>query len=254
LTPQNDAGIQKAALAALRRSPGAGTAKELLQNWRDSSINQRQEIVNVLFSRQEWIAQVLQAIENKALSTSELGTVQRQKLLNHSSPAISERAAKLFAASDADRQKVVQSYKGVSEMKGDPKRGHQLFVQNCSICHRVNGEGQSVGPDLGTVANKPVEELLVAILDPNQAVDPAYTGYSVETKDDREFSGILIAETPNGISLRMPGGAEEQVLRSNLRALKASGRSLMPEGFEAVLKPQEMADLISFILAPKPTP
>src|SRR6266852_3341100 len=96
-----------------------------------------------------------------------------------------------------------------------------------------------------------MEELLFAILDPKQPVDPTYTAYSLTTKDDREFSGILIAETPNSISLRLPGGAEEQILRNNLRELRASGRSLMPEGFETVLKPQDMADLIAFVLRPK---
>jgi putative heme-binding domain-containing protein len=105
---------------------------------------------------------------------------------------------------------------------------------------------------LGTVADKPVPEIVIAVLDPNQAVDPSYTGYTAVTKDERELSGVLIAETPNSISLRMAGGAEETILRSNLKELTSSGRSLMPEGFEAGLKPQDLADLIAYVLAPKP--
>jgi putative heme-binding domain-containing protein len=124
-----------------------------------------------------------------------------------------------------------------------------LFLQNCSICHRLKGDGHRIGPDLETVANKPVPELVVAILDPNQAVDPIYTGYNVSTKDDRDLSGILVSETPNSITLRLPGGAEEILLRSNIKAVIGSGRSLMPEGFETGLSPQDLADLISFILA-----
>jgi putative heme-binding domain-containing protein len=100
------------------------------------------------------------------------------------------------------------------------------------------------------VADKPIQELVVSILDPNQAVDPAYTAYNAMTKDDRELSGILVAETATSISLRTAGGVEEQLLRSNLKQLTSSGRSLMPEGFEAGLKPQELADLIAFLLRP----
>jgi putative heme-binding domain-containing protein len=72
------------------------------------------------------------------------------------------------------------------------------------------------------------------------------------TKDDRELSGVLVSETPNSISLRMAGGAEEQILRSDLKQMTSSGRSLMPEGFEAGLNQQDMADLIAYLLNPGP--
>src|SRR5262249_17834267 len=134
------------------------------------------------------------------------------------------------------------------DLAGDREKGHALFLQNCATCHRLRDEGNAVGPDLGTVATKPVQELVVAVLDPNQAVDPAYTSYSVITKADRDLTGILVSETPNSIVLRLPGGAEETVLRGGIQDFRASGRSLMPEGFETVLKPQDVADLIAYIL------
>ena len=248
LAPQNSSALQKAAIAGLRRNQSARCAEVLLEHWKTSGLNQRQEILNILLTRQEWTEVMLKTLEQGALAPEELGAVQRQKLLKHASPAVRERSEKIFAAIGSDRQKVLEQYKGVAELKGDPAKGHVLFTQNCSICHRLKSEGQSIGPDLGTVATKPVSELLVAILDPNQAIDPAYTGYSAITKDDRELSGILVAETPNSISLRMAGGAEESLLRSNLVELKASTRSLMPEGFETALKPQDMADLLVYIL------
>ncbi|MBI5775219.1 MAG: hypothetical protein HZA89_15965, partial [Verrucomicrobia bacterium] len=64
---------------------------------------------------------------------------------------------------------------------------------------------------------------------------------------EREVSGIIAAETPNSLTLRAAGGVEEVVLRSELKALNASGLSLMPEGLEGVLKPQDVADLIAYI-------
>jgi putative heme-binding domain-containing protein len=157
----------------------------------------------------------------------------------------------LFLAINSDRKKIVELYKDVAQLQGDRAKGHELFTKNCSICHHLRGEGQNIGPNLGTVADKPVQELVLAILDPNQAVDPAYVAYTALTKDDREMSGVLVTETPNSISLKMAGGSEEQILRSNLKQLTSSGRSLMPEGFEAGLKPQDLADLIAFILQPK---
>jgi len=206
-------------------------------------------MLSVLLSRTEWAQMLLRRIEEKAIAPAELGTVAQQKLLKHSSESVRQQATDLLAVSNPDRQKVVESYKVVADLKGDRQRGHALFAQNCSICHRFRDEGKAVGPDLGTVATKPVQELVVAVLDPNQAVDPAYTGYSLVTKDDRDLTGILAAETPNSILLRMTGGTEETILRSNIQEFRSSGRSLMPEGFETALRPQDMADLISYLLS-----
>jgi putative heme-binding domain-containing protein len=248
LEPQNPTTIQKAALLGLRRGSTPIVAQTLLKSWKTSGLSQRQEILNILFSRTEWTEAVLSALEEEKLSASALGPLARQKLLNSLDNSIRGRATRLFSAINADRQKIVAGYKSVDELKGDPVKGHALYTLNCSICHPLRGEGQNIGPDLGTVADKPVKELVVAILDPNQAVDPAYTAYTAVTKDDRELSGILAAETPNSISLRMAGGAEETILRNNLKELTSAGRSLMPEGFEAGLKPQDLADLIAYLL------
>jgi putative membrane-bound dehydrogenase-like protein len=249
LGPQSSPAIQSAALAGLRRGASAGVAETLLAHWRAAGSNLRQEILNALFSRQEWTESVITALEQGRLSSAELGAVQRQKLLA-SAPAIRERAAKLLEGIAADRTQIVLKYKNVADLSGDRERGHLLFTQNCSICHQLKGEGQRIGPDLGTVADKPVSELVVAILDPNQAVDPAYTSYTAVTGDGRELSGILVAETPNSITLRMAGGGEEQLLRSNLKEFTGSGRSLMPEGFENAFKPQDLADVIAYVLRP----
>jgi putative heme-binding domain-containing protein len=252
LEPQNPTAVQNTALAGLRRGNSAQIAEVLLRNWRTCGPNLRQEVLNVLFSRSSWTEAVLTSIENGKIQPAELGPLQRQKLLNNSDLSIRERSARLFSAINADREKIVESYKDVAQLRGDRSKGQQLFSRNCSICHRLRGEGQSIGPDLGTVVDKPIQELVVAILDPNQAVDPVYTAYTATTKDEREVSGILVSETPNSISLRMAGGAEEQILRSNLRQLTSSGRSLMPEGFETGFKQQDLADLIAYILNPQP--
>jgi len=124
-----------------------------------------------------------------------------------------------------------------------------LFRQNCSTCHRFKGEGHEIGVDLNTLAGKPVQTLLMAILDPNQAVEARYVNYNARTRSDREVSGVITAETATSITLRSPGGNEEVILRSDLKELTSSGLSLMPEGLEKALDPQAMADLISYLLA-----
>ena len=113
------------------------------------------------------------------------------------------------------------------------------------MCHAFVARPQ-VGPDLGALADKSIETLLVAILDPNRAVEARYVNYTAVTKDDREFSGVLASETANSITLRSANG-EETILRADLVRLSSSGLSLMPEGFEGIFSPQDLADLIAFL-------
>src|SRR5205823_3375889 len=179
----------------------------------------------------------------------------QQRLLRHETRSISDRATKLLSAIDSDRQKIVASYKEVAGLKGDAQRGAALFQQNCAMCHEARDGRAQVGPDLGALADKSIETLLIAILDPNRAVEARYVNYTAVTKDEREFSGVLASETANSITLRSPAG-EEILLRADLRQLTSSGLSLMPTGFEKILTTQDAADVIAYInskAAIKPT-
>ncbi len=149
----------------------------------------------------------------------------------------------------ADRAKVIASYAQVAELKGEAARGLTLFQQQCAICHRFHGEGQSVGPDLDMVAGKPLDWLLTAIFDPNAAIEPRYQAQILKLKNGSEFAGIVVAETANNLTLRLPGGSEQAALRSDIATQTAPGKSLMPEGLETVLRPQDLADILAVLRA-----
>jgi putative heme-binding domain-containing protein len=93
--------------------------------------------------------------------------------------------------------------------------------------------------------------LLVNILDPNRQVAPSYLDYAVETKDGRMLNGILAAESAVAITLRGPNGVETVLPRPEVSRLESLGRSLMPDGLEAGLKPGQLADLLEYIVASK---
>ena len=149
-----------------------------------------------------------------------------------------------------DRAKVIASYGQVGELKGDAARGRTLFQQQCSICHRLRGEGQDLGPDLGMVAGKPLDWLLTAIFDPNAAIEPRYLAQTLKLKSGAEFTGIIVAETANNITLRLPGGSEQPALRGDIASQTALGKSPMPEGLESVLHPQDVADILATLRSP----
>ena len=90
---------------------------------------------------------------------------------------------------------------------------------------------------------------MISILDPNREVAPDYVGYVVELNDGRTLTGIIAAQTPNSITLKQAGSGGEVILRSDIKEMKSSSLSLMPEGFEQSIKPEEMADLLAFLMA-----
>ena len=254
LGPLSPGALQKAALASLKRCHQKTVAEILVAGWKGYLPETRGEVMNILLSRAEWTQTLLGAIEQQQIPAGQIATAFQQKLLTHTQAPIRELAKKIFAETNRDRKKLVEQYQTVSGLKGDASKGATLFQQNCTPCHRLRGNGNDVGPDLGASSSKGVDALLIAILDPNQAIEARYIAYNVVTKNERELSGIISAETPTSITLKIPGGAEEIILRSDLKELSSSGLSLMPEGLEKALNPQATADLISYVQSSGPPP
>ena len=61
------------------------------------------------------------------------------------------------------------------------------------------------------------------------------------------IDGVVIDEQADYITLRQKEGKDVQVLRSEIVRQQSTGVSLMPEGMEAQITPQAMADLIAYI-------
>ena len=148
-----------------------------------------------------------------------------------------------------DRDRIVRQYiEAAGKASGDPARGRLLHTAVCAACHRLKGEGQDIGPELGTVAAKPDEQLIEAILDPNRAVEQRYLLQSVTLKNGKLIAGLLAEETSNTITLKL-AGQTEVILRADIAKIESTNRSLMPDGLESTLTPAQLADLLAWIRA-----
>jgi putative membrane-bound dehydrogenase-like protein len=250
LVPQVPPELRSAAVSALGRLREPEVPALLLRGWGGYGPQLRSQVLDVLSRRGDWQNALLAAVEKKQVQPAEVDAARRQRLLHQRDAALRRRAEKAFAgAVDPDRQKVVESYRSVARLKGDTARGLALFKKNCAICHKLGDVGKEVGPDLASLADKSTEALLVAILDPNRAVEARYVNYFAETKNGLTLSGVLTSETGNSITLVGPDGKEHVILRANLASLTSTGKSAMPEGIEKELKPQDLADLIALLRA-----
>lgn len=255
LGPRSSTDVQRTALVLLSERDDGGTAQLLLSGWREYAPDLRSAVLDVLLGRRTWTDAVVVALDDGRLRAHDLDATRRQLVIEHASPAQRRRASELLASDASDRAALVTAHgKAIAGLEGDQVRGRAIFRATCAQCHRLDGEGTAVGPDLRALADKSIEALLVAILDPNRAVEARYIGYTALTTDGLLYSGVLADESATSVTLR-GADTDEVLLRADLEALSSTEHSQMPEGLEAELTPRALADLCAYLrgagLAPK---
>ena len=246
LIPQSPSTLQRAVVSHLARRSESSIAEVLMAGWRSHSPELRSQILDVLASRKSWAESLRKRVEAGAIMASELNAPVRQRLLARKDSAAKWQKALAVKAS-ANRAEILHHFQSAMKIEGDVERGAAVFRKHCINCHKVKDEGHEVGPQLASITNKTKESLLTSILDPNAAVEAKYFGYVIITDDGRSLSGRLETETGSSITLLAAEGKRETVLRRDIDELQASAKSLMPEGLEQGLKPQDLADLIQFV-------
>jgi putative heme-binding domain-containing protein len=248
LGPDQPLSIQRAALRRIEQIDDPTVGPELLKTWSHAGAQTRAGIAALLLRREAWAKALLDQVEAGTLTAVDLGPTVQQQFLTHTSPAVRNRANKLFAAASSARDAVVREYvEKTRNLKGDAALGRALFEANCAICHKAGNLGTGAGPNLAMLYDRGPEQILTAILDPNRAVEDKYRNYVADLKNGEQVSGLLASESGNSITIVGINGIEQPIMRNEIRKLEAQNRSLMPEGFEQFLKPQDFADLITFI-------
>ncbi|NND31387.1 MAG: c-type cytochrome [Saprospiraceae bacterium] len=216
-------------------------------SWTSFTPSIRTLTLSLLISKPNYVNQLYQAIENGIIQTTEISSSDRQRLLNSQDKNISGRAKELFSELESGgRMQVYEMFKSLDKT-GDAKMGKEVFIRTCSVCHSYAGTGGNVGPDLTGVKNQPADALLLHTLVPNYEVYPNYLAVIIETNAGDSFSGWIETESENSVTLRTSSGTQQSILRSNIKSLINTGKSLMPDGLEQTMTQDEMIDLISFL-------
>ncbi len=138
----------------------------------------------------------------------------------------------------------------INKVKGDPVRGEKLFADAsklCITCHRMGDQGLHFGPDLTNIgAMRGKWDILEATIFPSASIVRYYEMVHVRTKEG-EFSGIITDETEETMVLSAAPGAEVTIRTEDIVEAKYSNVSLMPEVFDALLSPEDLADLIAYL-------
>ncbi len=146
-------------------------------------------------------------------------------------------------------QDIILRYTDVLTDGGSPQAGRALFEKHCTICHSLQSDGKSLGPNLANLRSRGAPFIVTNVLDPNREVLPQYVNYTAETDDGRLISGIIAAETATSVTLARDLEHSETMLKTRIESLQSSGKSLMPDNFATELTPAQMNDLVAYVLS-----
>lgn len=242
-----------AALEALGELGGAEIADELLNRWKDLTPAARTAAAGALASRRPWALPLVSEIRAGRISPSELGPGLLRSLVDHRDETVRREARAAigrFREAGADKAaRVADRRKVVLEGEPDPAAGHEMARKTCLVCHKLHGEGESVGPDLTGVGRSSLDALLWNVIDPNQVIGAGYEQVEVETRDDRVIAGRMIENNDARVRLLLQGGKEEVIARGDVKSQRTLESSAMPEGLDQ-MPDTDFRNLIWFILAP----
>ena len=134
---------------------------------------------------------------------------------------------------------------------GDAARGETIFFgrsdASCRRCHKVNGSGGEVGPDLSIVGKeKDRKYLLESLVDPNSKIAKGFETVVIVTIEGRIHSGILKEETNELVRLMSPQGAIITVAKEDIEE-RATGQSGMPVDITKNLSRSDVRDLVEYL-------
>lgn len=248
LSPQSPTQLKFAVIEALAREKSGDLPTILLQGWSGYLPKERTRIFDTLLQRPTWTKACLESLARGKIAPSDFDASRRQRLLTHRDPAIRKTAARVLKTGPShERLKQIEPFRAALKLKGNKENGEKVFQKLCAICHLPAKGLPMNGPDLRSITDRTQEGLFSSILNPNQSVDPSYASYTVTLNNGSSLFGRVLSESASHLTLRQLDGTDQQLSRKSIKALKNTGRSLMPDGLEAAMTHQNLADLIRFL-------
>jgi putative heme-binding domain-containing protein len=180
------------------------------------------------------------AIQHCVLATCVFLILTSMEVTAHAQPSETVRKT------DQDEQRRAAMNQG-----GDAKKGKLLFASpgpKCLTCHKVNGQGGEVGPDLSQVAGKlDRTHLIESVLDPSAQILEGYRASVVALKNGRVLTGIVHEESPTGFALLDAENKKHLIQVKDVESRTVSPVSIMPADLCYTLSPAEFTDLIEYL-------
>jgi putative heme-binding domain-containing protein len=178
-------------------------------------------------------------------------------LSNDKSDFVKRSVAKIWgsvnSSSNAEREQVIQTVANSLrwDARGNAERGWAVYDRICGQCHVMHTRGNEVGPNITANGRGSYEQLLVSVFNPSLVIGEAYRGVTIRTLDGSVITGLLVSRNEKRTIVKVQGGKEETIAAEDIDEFKQNEKSLMPEGIENQMTPQELADLFALLTLEK---
>jgi putative membrane-bound dehydrogenase-like protein len=245
-------GLRLAALRALINRNDEMTPSVLLQRYAKYSDAAKQAAIDVLVTRQEFVKQMLIAIETDVIDKTDISSFALQQLRSFDLSDLTERVAEIWPvesgvskrAAEIVRLKELLSDEFIAQ--GNAEQGRLIFERTCVRCHTLFSEGGRVGPDLTGSGRKNVGYLINNLTDPSAVIDPAYRLTTIITTQGRLLSGYITYQDDRAVVIRTQQSAVKLAM-NDIDEMATQKRSMMPDGMLQVFSDDQIRDLFLYL-------
>jgi putative heme-binding domain-containing protein len=187
---------------------------------------------------------------------TELSAFHARQIRSFKDEALSKQLVEAWGElreSAADKKQLIEKLKADLKpavlAKANLSNGRMLFTAVCGACHMMYGQGGKIGPDLTGSGRASLDYLLENIADPSGVVSADYRMSLLTLKDGRQLSGVIAGKTDRTLTLRTL--TEALTLEtSEVTKTESSPLSMMPEGLLLAFPPDQVRDLIAYLMHP----
>lgn len=248
-------GMSALAASGLAQFDDPGVAEYLLAAWKNIQVAERPGVMSALLTRPAWAAKVLDAVGRRRLARSDLGASHVRQIRAFKDPALMQSLAAVWgevAESGASvQERTLAEWKrrlGPEVLaRADLERGRTLFQAVCAGCHKLNGQGGSIGPDLTGSNRDNLDYLLENILFPSATLADAYRLTTLTMKDGRVLAGLVHGRSERTLKLQTVGETLS-IDTSDIAKEERSALSLMPAGLLDAVGEEPARDLIAYLM------
>jgi putative heme-binding domain-containing protein len=249
--PHEDA-VHEAALRVLGKFLTAEIAQEILKLYATMPASLQSRSRDLLFSRVDAARDFLTLLEHQPKRSAGVPLEQVRLLALLNDDELNARVRKLWGnvQPGTSEEKLAEMRRFNNDLRagmGDPLRGRMIYQKHCGVCHKLNNEGNQIGPELSIAARGERDALLAHIVDPNSVIRSQYLAYVVRTVAGTVHSGLIAEQDAASITLLDGRNQRTRILRSQIDEMTESTISLMPEKLLNALSPQELRDLFGYL-------
>lgn len=230
-------------------------AETIVKRWRNFYPNEHEAVVSALVSRPSFARVLLNRMGDGMIDRTVISPAQARQIRSFNDVALTKVLTEKWGAARESRDDIKTLVAALKTKltpefiaRGKPEQGRVFFTAVCATCHKLYGEGASIGPDLTGSGRHDVSYLVENIADPSAVVATDFTLVVVTLKDGRILNGVIAANTGRTITLKMPG-QEITVDRNDIVKQEQLPVSLMPEGLLLAMNDEQLANLVSYLMS-----